>query len=65
MPLIEEQTQQIITTLSDCLAKCSACAQDCANQGNKDLARCIALCTDCAELCRTCIPLMARPLCQP
>lgn len=60
VPLIEDQTKQIIEILSDCAAKCSACAQDCANQGDKDLAKCIALCSDCAEICNTGISLMTR-----
>lgn len=56
MPLIEDQTKQIIATLSDCLVKCSACARDCANQGEKDLPKCIALGSDCAEICATYSP---------
>jgi hypothetical protein len=60
MPMIEDQTKQLIDTLSDCLAKCEACIQDCADQGNEDLASCIKLCADCADLCRACISLLAR-----
>ncbi|TNB75670.1 four-helix bundle copper-binding protein [Arthrobacter sp. BB-1] len=60
MPLIEDQTRQLINTLGDCLARCTACARDCAGQGDKDLASCIQLCSDCAELCGVCIPLIAR-----
>lgn len=60
MPLLEEQTRQLINTLSGCLATCTACARDCVSQGDKDLAGCIMLCSDCAELCGVCIPLIAR-----
>jgi len=60
MPLLDDRTQQLINVLADCVAKCEACAKDCASQGNADLAGCINLCLDCATLCEACIPLLAR-----
>jgi hypothetical protein len=59
MPLVAERNQQVIDVISDCQAKCVACAHDCASQGNSDLARCIRLCLDCAVLCQACVPLLA------
>ncbi len=60
MPLVDDRTQQLINVLADCVAKCEACAKDCAIQGNADLTGCINLCLDCATLCQACIPLLAR-----
>ena len=60
MSLADDRTQQVISILADCVAKCEACAQSCASQGNADLADCIALCSDCATLCQASIPLLAR-----
>lgn len=60
MPLVDDRTKQLIDVLADCIAKCEACAKDCASQGNADLADCISLCSDCAALCQACIPLLAR-----
>ena len=60
MPMIEDDTKQLIDTLNDCLVKCTACAQDCANQANADLTECIKFCSDCADLCQACVSLLAR-----
>lgn len=60
MPLLDDRTQQLTNVLADSVAKCEACAKDCASQGNADLAGCINLCLDCATLCQACIPLLAR-----
>jgi hypothetical protein len=59
MPLVAERHQKVIDVISDCQAKCTACAHDCAGQGNSDLATCIKLCLDCAVLCQACVPLLA------
>ena len=60
MPLVDNRTEQLMNVLADCVAKCEAWANDCASQGNADLAGCIALCLDCATLCQACIPPHAR-----
>jgi len=69
MPLIDDRTKQLIDVLADCVAKCEACAKDCASHGNADLANCIALCSDCAAVvpgvhpvARPGQPVLRRPL---
>ena len=37
MTMIEDHTKQLIDILSDCLAKCTACAKECVEQGDKGL----------------------------
>lgn len=60
IPLVDNRTEQLINVLAHCVAKREACANDCASQGNADLAGCITLCLDCATLCQAFIPLLAR-----
>ncbi len=60
MALVDNHTQQLINVLAERVAKCEACAKECASQDNADLAECITLCLDCATLGQACIPLLAR-----
>ena len=59
MPLVDNRTEQLINVLADCVAKCEAWANDCASQGDADLAGCITLCLDGATLSQVSIPRLA------
>ena len=60
MTLVDDRTQQLIDALATCVAKCEACTQECARQGDATLADCISLCADCSTLCQACMTLLAR-----
>ena len=60
----QQQLNQHIQVILNCLQLCEKCAAECTDQGDISLAYCIKLCHACANSCLFCARLLSSGLPQ-